>query len=67
MHNRISYIDQINSYLTWKSLQPWHSKNLHFCYVYYTGAFLNIMHHSKLGTFCETAVTAAITATPVSD
>jgi hypothetical protein len=30
-------------------------------------AFLNIMHHSKLGTFCETADTAAIIATPVCD
>jgi hypothetical protein len=31
------------------------------------GPFLNIMRHSKLGTFCETADTAAITATPVCD
>jgi len=67
MHNRISYINQTNSYFLWNCLKPWYSKNLHFCFVYYTGAFLNTTHHSTLETFCETADTAAITATPVCD
>jgi len=49
MHNRISYINQINSYFIWNCLQPWHSKKPSFLFgLVYRGIF---KYHASLNTW----------------